>query len=185
MLSLREKRERVEKIGRIKSLITDIKDFPKKGVMFKDISPLLADSEAFRDTILYLQNMCEVPDFYLCMDARGFLFGAPMAYNNDKSGLLMCRKKGKLPGECSSKSYKLEYGESALEIRKGIAPRGSKIVIVDDLCATGGTLLAAIDLCKDLGLEVLCCLCVIDLKDLGGSSKLREKGIKFESLITY
>lgn len=174
--------------GRIKDLssfIVDVSDFPKEGVMFKDISPLLADKEKMKDAVWYMKTMVPVPDYYVGMDARGFVFAAPMAYTSAEAGLVMCRKKGKLPGKCIEESYDLEYGSATIEIEESLMKSGSKVVIVDDVLATGGTALAAANLCKKLGVEVTAVVVLMELTFLGGREKLESEGFRVESLIKY
>lgn len=175
-------------IESIKSKIEDVRNFPKEGIVFKDISPLLADNRTFRDAcyIMAIQNI--VPDYYVAMDARGFIFAAPMAQMStsySKAGILMCRKKGKLPGKCIEQSYSLEYGESVLEIRENIAKKESEVVIVDDVLATGGTALAACELCKKLRLKVVSVTVLMEIENLGGRSLLEKKGYVVKSIIRY
>ena len=175
-------------IKKIKSKIVDVPDFPSPGIVFKDISPLLADPESFKRACYLMSVKNDVPDYYAALDARGFLFATPMMYMIDNpryGGVLMCRKKGKLPGDTISHSYQLEYGEDTIEMKKGIAKPGSKVIIVDDVLATGGTALAACKLCESLGLKVAGVTTLIELSKLGGHQLLESNGYRTESLIIY
>ncbi|MES0372500.1 MAG: adenine phosphoribosyltransferase [Mariprofundaceae bacterium] len=163
--------------------IRDIPDFPKPGIVFKDISPLLADGEAFSASISQLA--CLIPqgtDAIVGIDARGFIFGAALAAQLG-IGFVPVRKPGKLPAEVHSIEYELEYGFDVLEIHRDALSKGHKIVIVDDLLATGGTARATVDLVRQLGAEVVSCLFVIELGFLGGSDLLKD--VPIHSLVSY
>src|SRR5512140_1798624 len=151
-----------------KAYIRDIPDFPKPGIIFRDITPLLADGEAFRAVV---DNVAERyrgrVDMVLGIESRGFIIGAPVAYTLH-SGLAMVRKPGKLPSRTFSAQYALEYGNDALEIHRDAFGHPCRVLIVDDLLATGGTAGAAIELVKHLGGEVVACAFVIELTSLGG-----------------
>ena len=155
-----------------KSFIKNIQDFPKKGVSFKDISPLLSSPE-FPQMIMDMRKLVQQPDYWVGIDARGFLFAGALAYENG-GGVIMCRKKGKLPPPVESYSYQLEYGEDTLEIQPG----NGRVVIVDDVYATGGTMEAVEELCKRAGYTVIDKLCFIDLQYL-------HEGVKCKSLVQY
>jgi adenine phosphoribosyltransferase len=164
--------------------IRDVPDFPKPGILFKDITPLLMDPGAFR---LCIERCCgpwhdQQVDAIIGIEARGFIFGAAMAV---QMGIpfVPIRKPGKLPWKTRALSYSLEYGEDTIEIHEDAVTPGQKILIVDDLLATGGTMGAAIRLVQDLGGEVVEALFVVELKDLGGRAKLPEVPIR--SLMTY
>lgn len=163
--------------------IRDIPDFPKPGIVFKDISPLLADGDAFSASISQLA--CLMPkdtDAIVGIDARGFIFGAALAAQLG-IGFVPVRKPGKLPAEVHSIEYELEYGFDVLEIHRDALSKGHKIVIVDDLLATGGTARATVDLVRQLGAEVAACLFVIELGFLGGSDLLND--VPIHSLVSY
>ena len=145
----------------LKSYVKDIPDYPKPGILFRDIQPLLADPKAFEDAIFELYHKLDGIDFdYIVgIEARGFIIGQALAWISN-SGFKMIRKKGKLPPEgLSSVSYKLEYGEATIEMQKG----SGKVVLVDDVLATGGTMEAAELLCKVSGYEIVDKLCLVDI----------------------
>jgi adenine phosphoribosyltransferase len=168
----------------LKKYITDIPDFPEKGIIFRDITSLLQDREGFNLAINQLIAKLENVDFNLVagLDARGFLFASPVAYSEGK-GLVLVRKKGKLPRETVSQSYDLEYGTAEVEVHTDSVKKGDKVVIIDDLIATGGTLEAAVKLVEKLGGTVVKILSLIELVDLNGREKL--KGYDIETLVTY
>jgi len=162
--------------------VRDIPDFPKQGIVFKDITPLLADGDAFAASVSELARL--VPDdvdAIVGIEARGFIFGAALAQRLGK-GLITVRKPGKLPADVHSIEYELEYGVDRLEIHRDALSAGHKVVIVDDLLATGGTAAATVKLVEQLGAEVISCLFVIELSFLDG-----RKAIKSEthSLLHY
>lgn len=151
-------------------------DFPKPGVSFQDISPVLKDPNAFTAAIdlfeEHIKESCPPPDLVVGMDARGFLFG-PIIAQRLGIGFVPIRKKGKLPGPTMSASFTSEYAQGELEIQCGVVEPGQKVVIVDDLLATGGTLGAACELLKKLNAEIRECLVLIELKALNGIKKLQ------------
>ncbi|NWU94862.1 APT phosphoribosyltransferase, partial [Upupa epops] len=175
-----------ERVQRVRDRVRSFPDFPMPGVLFRDISPLLKDPEAFRTLIDLLHDHVKASfpqiDFIAGLDSRGFLIGPPLAQRLG-IGFVPIRKKGKLPGLTESVSYSLEYGKAELEIQRDAVEPGQKVVIVDDLLATGGTMCAAYELLKRLKAEVLECLVVIELKSLKGSEKL--KSVPFYSLLQY
>lgn len=158
-------------------------DFPKKGISFKDVSPLLENPEAFAYTIDKMKEIAEKwsPDLIVGPESRGFLFGAPLALAM-KKGFLMARKAGKLPGKALSVTYNLEYGQATLEIPAFAVKKGTRIVIVDDLLATGGTIQALESLFKEAGAEVVGVIALIELTSLKGKDNLSAP---FEPLIRY
>lgn len=170
----------------LKSKIREISDWPKPGVNFKDITTLLEDKEAFRQAVdeLAAPYLGQKIDKVVGIDARGFLLAAPIAYLLN-TGLVIVRKKGKLPSRTIEKEYMLEYGSNTIAVHDDAIRHGEKIVLIDDLCATGGTALAACDLIKKLGGKIMGVSFLIDLPFLGGSEKLKERGIKTRSLINY
>ena len=166
-----------------KDYVIEVPDFPIQGVNFKDISPLLADQETFRSAIVEMGDLVgKVPDYWIGIDARGFIFASALAIYFG-GGVVMCRKKGKLPPPVVSESYSLEYDTSTLEMKDGI-PDGNKgtAVIVDDVLATGGTLRAVNVLANKAGYDVKDNLVLIDLKYV---PKVVDLNLKVRSLISY
>ena len=168
----------------LKDKIRSIEDYPQKGVIFRDITTLLKDAEGLKDAVdAITASLADVSfDLVLSPESRGFIFGMPVAYNMGK-GFVPVRKAGKLPAETISKEYELEYGTATIEIHKDAIKPGQKVVIVDDLMATGGTAEAMIKLIEELGGEVVEVLCLIELMGLKGREKL--KGYKVDSVIQY
>ena len=164
--------------------IRDIPDFPQKGVIFKDITPLLKDPEAFRETINRLIERLEGMDFdYIVVpEARGFIFGAPIAYEMRK-GFIPVRKPGKLPYRTRKAGYTLEYGQAELEIHEDALHPGAKVVLLDDVLATGGTIKAIAGLIEELGGSVAKMLFIIELKFLGARKALEAYSV--DSLMSY
>ncbi|AWX42888.1 adenine phosphoribosyltransferase [Metamycoplasma cloacale] len=165
----------------LKNYINTIENFPKNGIKFKDISPLLADGEALYYTISEMAQLCKDVDIIVGPDARGFLFGTPVAAFLKKP-FIMVRKPGKLPGKVVSYDYILEYGKNTLEIQNNLVKKGQKAVIIDDLLATGGTVEAIIKLLEHQGVEVIKVVVLMELIDLKGREKLN---VPVNSLITY
>lgn len=161
-----------------KRYITEVPDFPEEGVNFKDISPLLANEEVFGDSIVEMRNLTHrVPDYWIGIESRGFIFASALsAYCG--GGLVMCRKKGKLPPPTKELSYDLEYGTSTLEMKSG----SGTAVIVDDVLATGGTLFATNNLATQSGYDVTDNLVLIDLLYL---PTVKDFNLKVRSLISY
>jgi adenine phosphoribosyltransferase len=168
----------------LKEKVRVVEDFPKKGISFKDITTLLQDKEAYHYTIDTLVNVCKDKniDVVVGPEARGFVLGAPVAYGLGV-GFVLVRKPGKLPAETVSYEYELEYGKDALEIHKDAIKPGQRVVIVDDLLATGGTALAAVKLVEKLGGVVAGVLFAMELGYLNGRETL--KGYDVYSLINY
>lgn len=160
----------------IKSKVRSIPDWPIKGVIFRDITTLLEDPKAFKAIckIFYNRYVDQKVDKIVGIDARGFLFGAVLAYELEIS-LVPVRKKGKLPYKTISESYTLEYGEETIEIHEDAISRGDRVVIIDDLMATGGTIAASAALVEKLGGNILECAFVIELPDLKGREKLGNR----------
>ncbi|TPE57734.1 adenine phosphoribosyltransferase [[Mycoplasma] falconis] len=155
----------------LKQLIRTVENFPKEGIKFKDISMLLANGEALHYTIEKMAEMAKDADIIVGPDARGFLFGTPVAAKLYKP-FIMVRKAGKLPGETIQCAYGLEYGRNVLEIQKNIVKKGQKAVIIDDVLATGGTLEAITKLLEDQGVIVEK---IIVLMELGGFPEARKR----------
>ncbi len=169
---------------KLEDLIRDVVDFPKEGVIFKDITPLIQDPEGLRMAIDQMQEGLKDLEFDLVVgpESRGFLFGVPIAYNLNK-GFVPVRKPGKLPYETISQDYDLEYGSSTIELHIDAIKPGQKVVIVDDLLATGGTTRAMIDLIERMGGEIVKIEYLIELEFLKGIDLF--KGYNVSSLIKY
>lgn len=165
----------------IQEHIRIVPNFPKPGINFYDIATLLAHPAAWRETIAQLKDKVESyqPDMLMGIESRGFLVAAPLAMELG-CGFGMIRKAGKLPGQVLSYSYNLEYGSDTIEIQPDLIPDGAKVVIIDDLLATGGTMSAAETLLADAGAEVVANITVIELDGLGGKEKLKAP---FEALL--
>jgi adenine phosphoribosyltransferase len=156
-------------------LIDDVPDFPKKGILFKDITTLLKDPRAFKQSIDQLTDRVRVhqPRVVIGMESRGFIFAAPIAYLLD-AGFVPVRKLGKLPGEVISTEYDLEYGTNTLELHSDAISPGDRVLIVDDLLATGGTVSATIELVERLGGQVAAVAFLVELTDLKGRDRLKN-----------
>ncbi|WP_430475150.1 adenine phosphoribosyltransferase [Thalassospira lucentensis] len=170
----------------IKSLIRTIPDYPKKGIMFRDITTLFEDPEGLRDVIdsFASEFQDQKIDMIAGIEARGFVIGPAVALALG-IGFVTIRKKGKLPGETIGVEYDLEYGSDVIEIHKDAIKLGSRVLIMDDLIATGGTALAAIELIEKVGAEVAGCAFIIDLPDLGGAKKIRDRGVDEFHLVEF
>lgn len=164
--------------------VASVPDYPEKGVIFRDILPLMANGEAFKqatDEIAAFAREQGV-DMVVGPESRGFIVGCPVAFELGV-GFAAARKKGKLPRPAVSASYKLEYGSATLQMENDAIKPGQKVLIVDDLLATGGTISATIDLVEQMGGEVVGCAFLIDLKDLNGRERL--KGYKIKTLMEF
>lgn len=168
----------------LREKIRSVMNFPIEGIDFKDITTVLKDKEAFKQLILQLAELVksEQVDLVVGMEARGFLLGAPIAYELG-AGFIPVRKPGKLPAETISHEYALEYGTDKLEMHKDAIFKGHKVLIVDDLLATGGTAAATVKLIEELGGEIVGAIFFIELLDLNGREKL--EGYNVQSLIQY
>lgn len=170
----------------LKDLIRDIPDFPKPGIIFRDITTLLNNPQGLRYTIDSLTQKCQdanlQPDYIVGMESRGFIFGTPLAYHLN-AGFVPVRKPGKLPAEVHSIEYELEYGTDKLEIHQDAIAPDAKVLIVDDLIATGGTAKATADLLDKLGSQVLGFAFIIELTFLEGRAKLPD--LPIISLVRY
>lgn len=172
----------------IKSMIRTIPDYPKKGIMFKDITTLIKDPTGFK---LCIDNLAERYakehtnfDIIAGIESRGFIIGGALSYSLGK-GFIPIRKKGKLPADVISHEYELEYGTDIIEIHKDAVNKGDRVLIVDDLCATGGTALAAIALIEKLQGIVSEIAFIVDLPELMGSKKIIDKGYSVHTLIEF
>ena len=168
----------------LKGYVRDIPDFPVEGILFRDITPLLAAPAAFKHAVDGLADRLggDQVDVVLGIESRGFLFAAPIAYRLG-AALVPARKEGMLPFRANKVSYTLEYGESSLEVHTDALSGGHRVLIVDDLLATGGTMAAAVRLVEQAGGEVAGIAVVIELSDLSGRERLR--GYDVASLVTY
>ena len=169
---------------RIANRVVSIPDYPQKGVIFRDIMPIAADAELFNDIIAELadHHKGESIDRVVAIESRGFVFGGALAHIL-KCGFTPIRKAGKLPRETIRETYQLEYGEGAIELQKDSLAPGAKVILVDDLLATGGTVEATVKMIKELGGEPVGCAFIIELSDLHGRDAL--SGMEVLSLLTY
>jgi len=170
----------------LKKHIRSIHDYPKKGILFRDITTLIKNEDAFKDCIDQIAKITEKLncDKVASIESRGFIFASPISYVLSKPNILL-RKKNKLPAEKYSVDFELEYGKGTLEIHKDSIGKKDKVIIIDDLIATGGTAEAAAKLVEKSGGEVSGFIFVINLYDLGGKEKLKKKGYKTFSLIDF
>lgn len=169
----------------LKSLIRDVPDFPKPGIVFKDITTLLGDPAGLRYTVDWLAEKCQplAPDYVLGIESRGFLFGMPLAYQLGV-GFAPVRKPGKLPSAVHSAEYELEYGCDRIELHQDAFPAGSRVVVIDDLIATGGTAGATAQLVKQCGGSLVGFCFVIELTFLQGRNQLPQD-VPVMSLLQY
>jgi len=174
----------VSKGSDLEKYIRDIPDWPKKGILFRDITPLLADPKAFSAAVDALcEGFAEAGiEYVAAVEARGFIFGAAVAHKLG-AGFVPIRKKGKLPFKTKSVSYDLEYGTDTLEVHSDAVTKGAKVLMVDDLLATGGTMQAACELIEKIHGKVVGIAFLIELSDLAGREKLRP--YKIHTLISY
>lgn len=169
---------------KLEDYVRTIPDFPEEGVMFRDVTTILQDKDGLRLAIDKMQDLIKDLDFDLIVgpESRGFIFGVPLAYNLHKP-FIPVRKEGKLPGETISMDYELEYGEATIEIHKDAIKPGQKVVLVDDLIATGGTIEAITKLVNSLGGEIVKIVFLMELEGLNGRDKL--DGYDVEAVIKY
>lgn len=169
---------------KIEEYVRSIPDFPEKGIIFRDVTSVLQDAQGLQLAIDSMQDLLKDTDFDVVVgpESRGFIFGVPIAYNMKKP-FVPVRKKGKLPCETISKEYDLEYGSAIIEMHKDAIKPGQKVVIIDDLIATGGTIEAIIDLVEELGGEVVKIVFLMELAGLKGRERLKGKDIA--SVICY
>ena len=171
-------------MNKVAEYIKSIPDFPKPGVLFRDVTSVLDSAEGLRLSVDELDKLLDGLDYDVIagVESRGFLFGSPIAYKNNKPFALI-RKKGKLPRETVEESYDLEYGSATIELHKDAIKPGDKVVLIDDLIATGGTVAAAAKLVERLGGEVVKMIFLIELTDLGGRKALDKYDIA--SVVQY
>lgn len=167
----------------LKQHIRSVPDFPKKGILFYDISTLLAHAKAWQTTVERMEKALAPhrPEILVGIESRGFLVAAPLALALG-IGFVMVRKRGKLPGATVPYTYALEYGTDTIEIQADAIERGRRVVVLDDLLATGGTMAAAIDLCHQVGGNVVAAACIIELSFLNGRKRLE---VPFTSVVAY
>ena len=170
----------------LRDAIRTIPDYPKPGIMFRDITTLLGDARAFRRAIdeLLTPFAGTKVDKVAGIEARGFILGGAIAHQLS-CGFVPIRKKGKLPHKTVSMAYALEYGTDEIEIHVDAVKPGDKVLLVDDLIATGGTATAAVNLLQKIGAEIVAACFVIDLPDLGGAAKLRAMDVPVRTLMTF
>lgn len=168
----------------LESYVRSIPDFPEPGIIFRDVTSVLQDKDGLKMAIDQMQELLDGLDFDVVVgpESRGFIFGVPIAYNLNKA-FIPIRKKGKLPCETISMDYDLEYGKATIEVHKDAIKKGQKIVIIDDLIATGGTIEAITKLIEMLGGEVVKIIFLMELKGLNGREKL--KGYDVDAIIKY
>lgn len=170
----------------LKNHIRSVSGWPEPHVVFRDICSLLEDRIVFKRLIdLFVHRYITADiDAVVGIDARGFIIGAPLAYEMN-SGFIPLRKKGKLPGETISEAYSLEYGQAEIEVQTAWLRKGHKVILVDDLIATGGTMVAAVKLLKRIGVDILEASAIIDLPDLGGSRLIKETGVNVHAFCEF
>lgn len=171
-----------ELVERARALVVDVPDYPQPGVVFKDITPLLGDGATFGAVVRHMGRSAGDVDLVVGMEARGFIFGAAVAAAVG-AGFVPVRKPGKLPRSTVSAAYDLEYGSAVLELHADAVPRGSRVLVVDDVLATGGTAVATLDLIEQAGGEVAGLAFLMELGFLEGRSRL--EGRRLEVLLTY
>ncbi len=162
-----------------------VPDFPKPGILFRDISPLLANPDAFKAAIEQLHALANYFDYthIVGIESRGFIFGSALAHHAHK-GLSLARKPNKLPLASHRESYGLEYGNDSLEFQESTLAKGSRVLLIDDVLATGGTLIAANQLLKSAGFDVCGALTLLEINGLNGSRALKQHGIAHRTLLT-
>lgn len=168
----------------LKNIIRDVPDFPKKGIIFKDITTLLADAPSFQRMVDLIAHryVGKKISKVVVVEARGFVIGAALAYKLG-AGVALVRKPGKLPSETFSKTYQLEYGSDTLEIHTDAITKGERVIIADDILATGGTMATVVEMVEALGGEIVECCFLAELEFLGGRKRLPEG--KVYSLLTF
>ena len=170
----------------LRDYIRTVPDFPKPGIMFRDVTTLFASPQAM---LKMIEEFCDKWadssfDYVAGIDARGFVIGGALALHNG-IGFVPVRKKGKLPADTIAEDYELEYGTATLELHRDAVRAGARVLIVDDLIATGGTALAAINLFRRLDAEIVGCGFLVDLPDIGGADKIKQQGVAVRSLCAF
>lgn len=170
----------------IKSMIRTIPDHPKKGIMFRDISTLIGNAKGLKYSIEKMKERYSDVDFDIVagIEARGFILGSAFAYAMEK-GFVPVRKKGKLPGDVIAHNYDLEYGSDTIEVQRDAIKKGQKVLLIDDLLATGGTALGAISLLEKLGANIVEVCFLVDLPELKGGEKLAKAGYKYHAFCAF
>ncbi len=161
-----------------------VPDFPKPGILFRDISPLLANPAAFKEAIAQMDNLAQTFDYthILGIESRGFIFGSALAHHAHK-GLALARKPNKLPLATHKEFYGLEYGSDSLEIQQSTLPQNARVLLIDDVLATGGTLIAADKLLRSAGFEVCGAITLLEISALNGKQLLEQQGITNKSVL--
>lgn len=170
--------------AKVRGLIRDVNDFPKPGIVFKDLTPVFKDAATLKGLSIALADRYRSMkiDAVVAIESRGFIVGTPMAVMMD-TGVVLVRKKGKLPGEVVKRSYDLEYGQDTLEMKHDAVHPGMRVVVVDDLLATGGTARATVDLLKEQGADVVGAAFVVELGFLNGRERLSD--VESHSVVVY
>ena len=176
----------IDECNYVREHVRQIPDFPKKGILFLDVTTALKDAKAFEKSMNFLYETFknEKIDYIAGMESRGFIYGAALA-NMLHTGFIPIRKPNKLPAETISEDYTLEYGTNTIEMHKDAVKSGDRVLIVDDLLATGGTAIAACNLIKRAGGEVVATAFIIELNPLKGREKIEAKGIRCISMLDY
>lgn len=175
-----------QKIASLRDIIADYPDFPKQGILFRDVNPVFRRNDALNYIAdeFYRRFSRSKVDAVAGIESRGFVVATALALKFGK-GMIMIRKAGKLPGKTMKKSYEIEYGSAVMEVQQGAVAKGQSVLIADDLIATGGTAVAASQLVEELGGKVAGFAFVIELASLSGSERLKKLGYKVQSLVTY
>lgn len=175
-----------DKLQYVRENVREVPDFPKKGILFLDVTTIVKDAKAFDLCIEYLYEKFrdEKIDYIAGIESRGFIFGAALA-NKMKVGFIPIRKPNKLPAETIKETYSLEYGTDTIEMHADALKQGDRVLVIDDLLATGGTAVAACNLVKRVGAEVVAAAFIIELDPLKGREKIENNGVKVVSMLNY